>query len=504
MTTTDIKTNSLQDNSVWIIDDDIPIELAEHERDDILSGERPIDRGTLVALLQNEEWLDDPVKRLVEELVDLAGNVTAFINPATAVDQLKKGIPIPDAIVYDLGIRVISKEDSIDYLTRILQLCISVVQVYTQESIDVAERDLSIIPSILLPRLGEPKNKNETKAVELAKVIAERIENSLSANLAGEVRRITSAAVESVLIKIDSLPIEAAVRLLAGKKNDPRELDFVKVIAVKVGEELGQNSELRESISTYADKKGISETGIRSFVDNLVSLITSHVQEFIQQSSNFIKIFRQVWNTLRNEKSVEISKDSEEIIKEFESFRLYTKPTDNYVRTGDIIIVTDDNQDAYYYYLVITPQCDLERFWSKTRGSLTLIRMQSLEKNQGISRVKSYGHSGKLVGESIIARETLFLPSIPIEEDKHTDFAIFIYEIETKDFESPDLVNAGRKNKKFGVPLAYTELKSINRVCKISDPYLSGILDVVRNRLFRIGTPELPEEEISRLNSLFK
>ena len=118
MNTSDIKTTSLRDDSVWIIDDDIPIQLAEHERDDMLSGARPIDRGTLVTLLQNQEWDDDPVKTLLNELVYEAESVTAFIQPAAAVEHLMKGISIPDGIVYDLRYRNISKEDSINHLKR--------------------------------------------------------------------------------------------------------------------------------------------------------------------------------------------------------------------------------------------------------------------------------------------------------------------------------------------------------------------------------------------------
>ena len=37
----------LADKNVWIIDDDIPIARAKFKDDDLISGKRPIDRGSL-------------------------------------------------------------------------------------------------------------------------------------------------------------------------------------------------------------------------------------------------------------------------------------------------------------------------------------------------------------------------------------------------------------------------------------------------------------------------
>lgn len=99
----------LADKEIWIIDDDIPIEKAEFDYRDMLEGDRPINSGTLRALLA-AKWENDAVKRICAQLIKEARNVTAFIQPGHAVEYLENGAPIPDAIIYDMKYRTLSHE----------------------------------------------------------------------------------------------------------------------------------------------------------------------------------------------------------------------------------------------------------------------------------------------------------------------------------------------------------------------------------------------------------
>lgn len=492
----------LDDKYVWIIDDEIPIHLAAYERDDMLSGERWIDRGTLMSLLQNENWDEDPVKLLIGQLVEEAENVIAFIQPGVAIEHLMKGAIIPDSIVYDLGYRNIPTERSLEYLEKILRLCISVVQVYTKESVEEARKILDKLLGAYPTRLEEPLNKTDTDASELASSIAEKIDKSLSARLAGEIRRLSVLAIESVLVKIDDLPIEIAVKLLAGERDKPDELELVELLAIKVTEVLGQKQDLKEAVGKYATNKGVPEDKIGTFADELVTLLTSHVHEFIQQDNQFIDATREVWQKTIIGQTEKKKEETDQIIKNFLEFRMYTKPTDGFVRTGDIVQFDDAREEHPDLFLVLTPLCDLDRFWQKARGSLTVVRMRPFVIGKGVTRTLIYGNKNFEVGASVIAQHPLILTSVPVSTDTSLDYAIFMYEIETKNFEAADLLDVGKKNKKVKSSLTYSELEGAKHICKVSEPFLSGILSDLQNKLFRLGVPNFPAEEKSRLNKI--
>jgi hypothetical protein len=58
--------STLSNIDIWIVDDDIPVEAAKFEKDDLLTGSRPIDRWVLSSLLALEEeiWTDKAVLEL--------------------------------------------------------------------------------------------------------------------------------------------------------------------------------------------------------------------------------------------------------------------------------------------------------------------------------------------------------------------------------------------------------------------------------------------------------
>ena len=125
----------LANNNIWIIDDDIPIQSVDFDKDDMVSGERPIDRGTLLSLIGKEdEWTDSAVLELCKQLVACAGELKAFPSPPSAIKHLRSGAVAPDVVIFDLKYQTITnKDDVLGYLDVILNECISVVQIYTEE-----------------------------------------------------------------------------------------------------------------------------------------------------------------------------------------------------------------------------------------------------------------------------------------------------------------------------------------------------------------------------------
>lgn len=499
---------SLNDKEVWIVDDDIPVEQAEFEHDDMLKGVRPIDRGALLSLLKMQNWNDDRVRSLCEELTQKAGNVTAFISPSYVAEHLDKGAKRPDVIVYDLRHRTLAPEKVQKALKEILERCISVVQVYTQESEDEANKEIQDLIARFPNRLVNPKNKS-LSAADLTKILEGHLQSSLSAGLASTLRRLALSSVENVLLQIDDLPITVAITLLAGEE-EPEEADLIELISVKVSESINASPDLADAVNKYAIAKGVPQSKVFDFAQEISFILASHLKEHIRNNGGLINEVRSVWRktiTVKGKKVGQTDSRIIEIIRDFTAFRLYTRPADGMVRTGDVIVVKatqEKDQNPPDLYLVLTPPCDLERFWKKTRGSLTLVKMHPLDE-RGSKKLRLHGNSDFGIKNetisSIISRGTpIILPSIlgADGENKRYEYALFAHDIYFKEIEKIGMTSDTAQ-------LTYKDLGAgFELRCHISEPFLSGILSEIRNIIFRPGVPDFPVEETTRLEKLFK
>lgn len=496
---------SLADKEIWIIDDDIPIEQAEFEHRDMLEGVRPIDRGTLRALLA-VKWEDDAVKRMCEQLIKEAKNVTAFVQPGHAIEHLDSGAPIPDAIVYDLKYRTLSQELALDYLERLLKNCVAMVQVYTKERPEEAIRDLESSKKKYPTRLANPENKIDTNAEKIALTISEQMKNSLSASLSRRLRVLSLFAVESVLVQIDALPLSKAFELLAKDTvtAEELELELVQLLSEKIGEYLNTSADLKEAFNKYAEAKGIPEATTNLAVQEMVGILAAQVRERIL----YDKALHDVVFSARQAipQNIVVGQQDENlrpIIQEFFAFRLYSNPGDKIVRTGDIVAFGDGKTDSPELFFVITPPCDLDKFWKKTRGILTLTKMYP-SNAVGIKKSRNYGNKSFLPGDSITARHPMVLPSVPVSTDKRIDYVLFAHEIQTIILDNIDLMDVGNNNQLVQRPLMYNDLNNnAIRKCRVSEPFLSGILTELSGLLFRSGIPDFPKEEHERLKAIF-
>lgn len=506
------KTVSLTDWDVWIIDNDIPIFRAEFADDDMKNGERPIDRGTLLYLLSLEDWDDIRLRDLCEQLIYNVRRVTAFIHPGSAVLHLERGAPIPDVVVFDWEYgKALIGPNPLELLERMLGQCVSVVQVYTKEDADEVARLLGRLLDKYQTRLEYPRGKAQTDAKQLMGVMVDRLNRSLSARLASRIRRLSSTAVENVLVKIDDLPLNVAVRLMVGKTEEPpSDTELVELLSVKVGDAVKSAPDLTEAVGRYATAKGVPSDRVPRFVEEMVDLLAANVRERIQYEGWLYEAIRLAWENVDPDRNDGDDDRIEKTVREFFAFRLYDQPGDGLVRTGDIVLWSSgevpSQDDLPDLYLVLTPPCDLARFWKRTRGVLTLARIHPTTQEKGMKRLGCYGNPKKLrdhIGGSITARQNpVWLPSVPITQDKRGDYVLFVYEIDHLECDS-----SGSVQTHFTRPLTYERLEELGvkleRKCRVSEPFLGGIMAELRNQLFRSGVPDFPDEEKKRLKGLF-
>lgn len=522
MTESSGKGRILADKRIWIIDDEIPIDRWEHCDDLLLNRQAPMDRGTLLALVDSDQWDETPLKRLCWEVSHQAVEVLAFSHPAMAVQYLEQGAAVPDVVVFDLTygqqITMTGAEEwtsPIKLLTRILKGCVTIVQVYTNADVDQAKNAVQALRAKYPTRLPDPIHKGDTSLEHLLTLLQENLQHSLSARMATRVRRSSASAVEKVLTHIDGLPLDIVIHQLTDRVDVPEDLQLVELLSIKVSEALESNEELAAEIERFLSGQGVNQARTEKAVSEIVAMLASSVREHVLDDRDLLGDIGFACRAAAEAGKLQADGETQQAIQDFFAFRLYHQPTDEVVRTGDIIEFetgSTDEESLPDLYVVITPPCDLARFWKNTRGVLTCVRMHPMTKDRGIYRhTTQYKHRKPSSISSITAKHNpLILPSITLSEDRRQDYVLFVYEIHSIELDGTSLwkpEDNTSKEDRFTLPLRYPELAELKRKCtrrcRISEPFLSGLLAELRNHLFRPGVPDFPEEEDARLVGLF-
>lgn len=497
--------NMLSELCIWVIDDDIPLHTLKVPEDGMMGGLEPINRTVLRQLTDGDAWEDAPLQELCRQLSYGAKSVAAFLRPEPAIAHLRGGAIPPDALVFDMDYRGISEQDVVKSLETILRDYLCIVQVYSKEADEHVSRLVAELLESYSARMEKPRNKAQTSPEMLSNAIAQRLTRSLSVRMARRIREVTISAVEKVLVKIDDLPLDLALQALAGRIELPSEEEFLEMLSVKVSEALGNSEELTSAIQEFASEKGMVPDKSGELACGIVSLVVSHIREAVRGDGQLYDDLVRAWGIAQPPEPEDGGKNNT-AAQDFVGFQLYNTPTDDIVRSGDIVKIparSNEEENPSTVYLVITPACDLERFYKKTRGALTFASMYQLDE-VGKAKVNSYGNVSNEKPHSITARAPMVFPSIPIGNNRRADYALFAHELAVEVFEVTDLIEAGSGNKEIKKPLRYSNTNDrIVRLCRLSEPYLSGVLSKLGSDLFQTGVPDFPEVEKERLwNSL--
>jgi hypothetical protein len=285
---------------------------------------------------------------------------------------------------------------------------------------------------------------------------------------------------------------------MLASKDVPKGSELVGLLSVKMSEVLESSRGIARVVEDWAEAKGIPKGQVPRCVREVVDLLAANVRRHIQRDGSLMEEVRSTLEALDSSDGSE-RQEPDETVQEFFAFRLYHRPGDDLVRTGDIVLwqQTDEPEDPpSELYFVVTPPCDLERFWKKTRGCLTLARMYAVDSEDGTKRMRLYQGGKFRLSGSITATHPMVLPSVMLADDKSADYALFAYEIRSINLEKKE----SRPNES---PLTYPDLADsgleLRRLCAVSEPFLTGILDKLSATLFDTGVPDYPEAEKRRL-----
>lgn len=466
---------------ICFIDDTIPVTSL-----DSINESKRLNRSNLQLIISAvESWPEEEVRSLVNELLvdESSWSVSAFIHPNIYLNSVVNESYRPDIIIYDWEYAG-GTDDSSTLLLEVLRSTFSVVYIYSgadhKTQIDQAlqQTELNSFYNKRLFLLMKDEENSHQKLLGEAKNFFER---NFSFRFGSSLRKATISALDQVLINLGSHDIDFVKLLLADHETE--ETDVKRFIVEKVRHHLFEARDLYEMLRTIDE---IDEQSIRELLGIFITKLTTKINS-IQIDMNLPP---------RTSKSDE---EENEISKPLWSQRLYYQPSDSLVRKGDII---QDKESRFY--LVITADCDLNRFWSKNYGYINIVPMYessrdvqyiktkiSLTKTESQfknalknSRIKSL--TGNVSGMS----EGIFVcPFFKIDDDMHTLIG-FPKEIKSIEVMAPGENNlpGELKNK----CLTYDYMDGYIRIISISEPFVTALVQHCIFSISGYGTPDYP------------
>jgi hypothetical protein len=180
------------------------------------------------------------------------------------------------------------------------------------------------------------------------------------------------------------------------------------------------------------------------------------------------------------------------------SYRLYfhQETGDELVRRGDIVQVNDA------FLLVMSADCDLGRLWTKNLGIVNAVSLHELTQANATLKewltlvVKPEKLSKKIssllgqIGE--LSEGPFVLPFVPLKEGLKNFIAI-PKDLISNRIPTPPTWTDFTLNEKKQHPMKYSYWTGAERICTISEPFLTPVIQHVLNTLGGNGVPDYPE-----------
>ena len=475
--------------SVCVIDDGVIAPANKNGIDD----RGPLNSALLKKLLQNKaDWnAEIPLYNFFKGLIAVSDDgkpvwiVTAFSNPNFYLNCFDRELFRCDVLVFDwdypggldyeavLGeifttshciVYIFSGADKVDEINAFLA---DTKFLKYKSRAFVYDKEVS---------LGE---KSETPAA-MVDALNKLREGNFAFRFGGALRTAANRSLDRILIRLGEVHINETLRCLTSGEPDEVEADLKQMMGEKVENHLKEDGDLDLFLRQHDLDQNVKES--------LIDLIAKKVGNDMQSLS------LDVAPTPAEEATASGLAD------ELWSYRLYHQPNDDIVRKGDIVHTADDPS---VLYLVVTPDCDLNRFWHKYLGYVNTVKIYSIidkkEKLKEIGlltrkredirniKVKSCSNSIDAIGGS-----SLCVPFLPIS-GVFRDYLLFPKELCSELVIMPDDVKANQDRKKRGeARLTYSRWPEHKRVCTISEPFLTPVVDHILAAVAGYGTPDYP------------
>lgn len=415
--------------------------------------------------MPDKEWTDVIVKNLCSSLILNGWLVYGFSHPNHLLEKLEDDSSMsPAIIVYDWDY-IDSTVENENKLKEILSKYPIYIFIYTgcdktdeiRNLIDSKEfnsykRKISIL---------KKNTDGESSVDKLTSKLNDLIQKDFSFKFGSDMRKILLNGIDKTLSNFSSMDINNVLKLLNGEQNENLSKEIKRMIADKITSYIKMSKDVDDIIKEFnSDIKIINE---------IKNILSSKIE------SNIISAKLVIDNSSEIEEE-STSDEAKALMRELWAYRLYNNPTDNVVRTGDIIR-KEGSANYNNLYLVITDNCSLTRFKNKTGGFLNTIELKPLNsfyKNEiQVNNISSLTNAN---GFSKTSGKPIMLPYIKIDNN-YVDYILFMQN--HKCFS----VTKANKNE----PLLYDNEFNYERVCSISSEFIHPLIGTIVSNLYGWG-----------------
>ncbi len=329
----------------------------------------------------------------------------------------------------------------------------------------------------LLKKDGSP-DKLLSEAQALAK-------KNFSFRFGKDLRIATLAAVDSVLIEFGNHDKDFVSSII--EETETNETAVKELLSVKSMHNMAESDRLTKSITKFIDTSQDNINKLFEFVKSKLSNVLSTMKlEVSAYSATPVE-----------------SEEKRKASKRLWSLRLYHNPSDNNVRSGDIII----NKNDKHYYLVITPGCDLTRFWSKNFGHINLVPLYELTRDLGYIKnqlklkmddtqanntIKSMSVKSLTQNNIDGFPEGPFILPFVLIDNKPCNLMALPKEITSFNVPPPELTEKQTEGNRRSMSLRYDRWIDFERVTTLSDPFNAAAVQHCIKSISGYGTSDYP------------
>lgn len=441
--------------SICVIDDKIPASIVS-EFDDASQ----LNTSNLKYLVRHANWgTEQPLKTLIRKLIGERNGdgtkrweVSAYTHPNLYIDSFKESLYRADVIVFDWEYTIPINHETV--LLEILSSTYCAVFVFSAYDKKVEVESL-FAKSTFIPhkeRLGY-LNKGDTaqgNSQQLIKKIRVLRASNFSFKFTRELRIKSLQTIDGILLELGRATLNNISNYLSIPANSKK--DLIDLIAERF-------------------RSGLSKLDFSSVPDTIRSSTPATTLLAADK-----EVFKRIW-----------------------SYRLYfpSDPKDKIVKRGDIVVSRNS------YYLVISADCHLVRFWHKNMGRINMVPLNKIENtNTALKemlllctpRTKLKGDEvSSLIGRiGGLAEGPFILPFVSTGAAVE-NFLALPKEITSIKIPLPAKHRSLSERKRSEVALEYSAWRGYNKVCTISEPFLTPVIEHVLKTIGGYGVPDYSE-----------
>jgi hypothetical protein len=448
--------------SVCIIDNDLPASGQEAQALGI-TDTGLLNASNLQLLIQRETWQDQVIKNLTttllgqreEDGVTPKWDVFGFTHPSFYINAINDGFFRSDLVVFDWeypGAQNATATNSESILKEILDRTFCLIFIFSK-----ADKKDEIEAILSKPEFQEYKERLQylDKAVEnvdqtntLLQKADEMYANNFSFKFASVLRRRSVQCADQILSDM-------------GKAS----LNDVKNLLV------------------------VGDSGKKDFIDFLAERFRTTIA-----GPNVYDLVDEIPQPAANAPPVEAS-----LAAKVWSYRLYFHQDtgDDLVRRGDIVQINDT------FLLVMSADCDLGYFWKKNLGIINAVTLHELSQTNATLKelltlcVKPEALSKPTIGSLLgqvgeLSEGPFVLPFVP-RDGQLKNFIAIPKDLSSNRISTPATWGTFTHKQKKTHPMKYTYWPDAKRICTVSEPFLTPVIQHVLSTMGGTGVPDYPE-----------